>query len=232
MGPADWETWLATRLQRTVEVKYCRSRTMPLHVEDGDELLRVRMHRFFAQATDDVRESMAKWITVGKRAHKACAVLDAWIDARLEELPLPKITVRTRGVMHDLEELAEGLFGDEFALDFARRPRPAVSWGRRQKSSARRTLMLGSYNARSNLVRVHPVLDQPLVPDWYVRFILFHEILHAVIPSRHVHHTPAFRRRERSYRDFARARAWEKQHIERLIRHARRGSRSRQRFLF
>ena len=99
-----------------------------------------------------------------------------------------------------------------------------MTWGRRARSSARRTLMLGNYRPDGNVVRIHPVLDQKLVPDWYVRFILFHEILHAAIPSGRVHHTPAFRRREQQHPDYARARKWEKKHITKLIRSARKGS--------
>ena len=231
MGPADWEQWLRDRLQRAVEVKFNRSRAMPLRVEDEPELLRVRMHRFFTAAPDEVRESMAKWITVGKRARRACALLDDWIDARLLELPRKKPVLKTRGVVHDLRALADSLFQREFLLDF-QGERPAITWGRRAKSSARRALMLGSYQKHDHLVRIHPVLDQPIVPAWYVRFILFHEILHAVIPSSHVHHTPAFRKRERNHSDYGRARAWERKHIERLIKLARKGSTSRQAFLF
>ena len=55
---------------------------------------------------------------------------------------------------------------------------------------------------------------------------------HAVIPSSHVHHTPAFRKRERIHKDFDRAQAWEARHIDRLIKMARKGSRSKQAFLF
>ena len=68
MGPADWEQWLHNRLERPVEVKFNRSRTMPLRFEDGDPLLRIRMHRFFQAAPEDVAESMARWITSGRRA--------------------------------------------------------------------------------------------------------------------------------------------------------------------
>jgi len=181
------------------------------------------MHRFFHAAPEEIRESMAKWITAGRRARKACALLDDWIDARIKELPRRRPTLRTRGVVHDLEALADSLFAKEFLLDFEGREKPVVTWGSRKKSRARRTLMLGSYHAHDRVVRIHPVLDQPSVPAWYVRFILFHEILHAIIPSSHVHHTPAFKKREHSHADYGRARAWERRHIERLIKLARKG---------
>ena len=44
---------------------------------------------------------------------------------------------------HDLEALAQPLFLATFAGDFLERPRPALTWGRRCRSSSRRSLRLG-----------------------------------------------------------------------------------------
>ncbi len=74
---------------------------------------------------------------------------------------------------------------------------------------------------------MHPVLDQSRVPDWFVRYILFHELLHALLPKEHdaagraLHHGPLYQRRERAYPDFERARAWQARNLPRLIRDAR-----------
>jgi hypothetical protein len=62
-----------------------------------------------------------------------------------------------------------------------------------------------------------------------VRYVLFHELLHAIHPPRRdenrrwIHHGREFRRRERAYPGYAVAIEWEKRHIPALIRSARRG---------
>lgn len=232
----EWEALLEARLGRPVRVSFGRSRTAPLQVEQRHDAVRIRMHEFFGRAPDDVRESLARWIRVGRRARRACRLLDDWIDARLAELPARparRVPLETCGEFHDLAPLADGLFAAEFAADFETLPRPRVTWGHRRRSRARRTLFLGSYQRENNVVRVHPALDRPFVPDWFVRYVLHHEILHAALPGEK--HGPTFRLRERAYPDFRRATAWEKANISRLIRVARRGSpapRARQRFLF
>jgi hypothetical protein len=77
--------------------------------------------------------------------------------------------------------------------------------------------------------RIHPALDQAAVPDWFVRYVLFHEFLHAVHPpvrgrgGRWIRHGPELVRREERYPDLERALAWERDHIDRLIRSARTG---------
>jgi hypothetical protein len=76
---------------------------------------------------------------------------------------------------------------------------------------------------------VHPVLDQPSVPRWFVRYVLFHEVLHSALnepcvsPRRARHHGPEFRRREAAYVDTARALQWQTNHLGQLLRSARTG---------
>jgi hypothetical protein len=72
-------------------------------------------------------------------------------------------------------------------------------------------------------IRIHPSLDRPDVPLFFVEYIVFHEMLHQLFPSsrsggRAVHHPRAFRDRERAYPQYGLAIAWEKQHLEQLLR--------------
>jgi hypothetical protein len=221
--PGQWEVWLADRLGRRVDVTYGRARTAPVQIIDDARTLRVRLHRFFVGAPPDVREALAAWLRAGRRARRACRRLDAWIDAQLAGLPARaprRLRLRPQGDHHDLAELAVLLLAREFVRDFEGRYPPDVTWGRRRRSRARHSLQLGSYVPARNLVRVHPVLDRPVVPRWFVSHVLFHEILHAALPQDA--HGPAFRERERAHPDYERAARWQRAHIGRLIRVARR----------
>ena len=88
---------------------------------------------------------------------------------------------------------------------------------------ARRAIKLGTYSATERLIRIHPVLDKPWVPRYFVSFVIYHEMLHHVMPTtivsgRRVLHPPLFMARERFFRDFDRAMAWERAHLHRLLR--------------
>jgi predicted metal-dependent hydrolase len=93
----------------------------------------------------------------------------------------------------------------------------------------RRSLQLGSFDPETTLIRVHPVLDQPAVPRTFVRYVLFHELLHAELnepcaPGRRMqHHGREFRRREAAYPGTAPALAWQERHLSALLRSARSG---------
>ena len=238
LNATQWSDFLTARLERPATVAFGRSRTKPLAYEQDAAGVRVRMHRFFEQAPPGIADATARWMRVGRRARRACVALDQWIDQQLLALPPapPRAReLRARGAVHDLQPLATGLFASEFAADFVtQRPRPAITWGRRAKSRARRALLLGSYQPACDVVRVHPVLDHGSVPAWFVRYVLFHEILHAALP--HEHHGPGFRDRERAYPDYKAALRWQRQNIDRLIRAARCGAApapaARQGFLF
>jgi hypothetical protein len=191
------------------------------------------MHRGFAAAPPEVRSAAAAWLRSGRRARRATGVLDAWID----EVLVPSFAAAegrrapllARGACHDLERLADEILPGHISAELlpAER-RPAISFGVRPRTRARRSLHLGTYDCAQHLVRIHRVLDQPAVPTFFVRFILFHELLHAALPPRRngaraVHHGPDFRRLERAYPDFERAKRWETEHIDLLIRSARTG---------
>lgn len=249
----EWSEFLAERLDCPVGVVFGRSLSYPIQVRAGQVAagqvrpveerprrlerrrpspgLVVRMHSMFTQAPPEVAESVASWIRSGRRARRACTLLDAWIERRMAESPArpPRRTqLSTAGEVHDLEALAAPLLRGPFAEDFHGRPVPSLTWGRRGRSRTRRSLRLGSFDVEANLVRIHRVLDQRAVPAWFVRYVLFHEILHAVHPpvregNRWIHHGREFRRREKLYPDYPRALEWEEENLPRLIRSARSG---------
>jgi hypothetical protein len=173
---------------------------------------------------------MAAWIRAGRRARRASAELDRYIAARIATLPGParRASLCTRGSTHDLARLGERLIAQHFRADFGvHRPPPALTWGRRGRSLTRGSLRLGSYDPCAHLVRIHPVLDRDAVPDWFVGYVLYHELLHAALPprpgpdGRWIHHGSDFRRRERSFPDYRRALRWEEANLRRLVRAAR-----------
>jgi hypothetical protein len=229
-----WSEFLSDELACSVRVSFGRASKHVIVARSRGSELRVRMNGVFEDAPPDVRQAVARWLRSGRRARRACRRLDDWIAAVQERLSAERarsLQLETAGNCHDLEEITADLFAreiDERALPSGERP--AVTWGRRARCRARRSLQLGSYDPHLHLVRVHPVLDQPAVPRFFVRYILFHELVHALLPpcadgsGRLVHHGPEFRRREQRYADYREAVLWQERNISRLIRSAANGA--------
>jgi hypothetical protein len=184
-------------------------------------ILHARVHHMFLNAPAPVVEALVRYITRGDR--EASAVLGDYIDANGFRLARRKrnAPLVTRGKHHDLMVL----FQDMNERYFDGSVNALITWGKRptNKAKRRKTIKLGSYSAVDRLIRVHPALDQKWVPRYFVAYIVYHEMLHHVIPGsrglgRVNLHPPEFRDREKQFRHFDRSIDWEKRHVGRLLR--------------
>jgi hypothetical protein len=184
-------------------------------------ILHARVHHMFLDAPAHVAESLVRYVTRGDR--EASAQLGDYIDANGFRLARRKrnAPLVASGEYHDL--LA--LFEDINRRYFGGTVNALITWGTRptRRAKERKTIKLGSYSGVDRLIRVHPALDLKWVPRYFVAYIVYHEMLHHVIPGsrglgRVNFHPPEFRERERHFRHFERAMAWEKRHVGRLLR--------------
>jgi hypothetical protein len=246
----EWSDFLAEALGNPVTVTYGRARREVIKSkgywnDPSGRPIELRLSDIFTAAPDDVRAAVGSWLKSGRRAKGACKLLDDRIAATLRALPPSpvgakrKLNIETKGNHHDLVELvdelvtnAEAPSAEFLTADFSPKGLPTLTWGRRTKSSARRSLHLGSYSETNHRIHMHPVLDQANVPRWFVRYVLFHELLHAYravndppleAGKRRNPHDRLFREREAEYDDFKRAHAWQEARIGALIRSARSG---------
>ncbi len=99
-----------------------------------------------------------------------------------------------------------------------------VVWGRRRKRRAKEFFVFGTIQEEDRIIRINPRLDQPFVPLWFLQYVLYHEMLHSVVPDeigtdgRRRVHTEEFYRRERAYPSYRRARRWEEENLARFLR--------------
>jgi hypothetical protein len=226
----DWAAFLSGQLGREVRVRYGRARRQVIVAYPERSGLRVRMNHAFGRAPHPVRTAVADWLRAGRRARESCERLDDWIASMVATLGPPRVArLAPHGAHHDLAEIAADLLEREFRTLPRERHPAGFTWGRRAPRGVRRSLQLGSFDPETTLIRVHPVLDQPAVPRAFVRYVLFHELLHAELnepcaPGRRMqHHGREFRRREAAYPGTAPALAWQERHLSALLRSARSG---------
>ena len=97
-----------------------------------------------------------------------------------------------------------------------------IEWGRWSGRLRPRSIRFGVYQPETRRIRIHPALDQSFVPRYFVEFIIYHELLHHVIPpvrmnGRYRIHSAAFRQREWGFPGYVQAIAWRKRHLQRLL---------------
>lgn len=98
-----------------------------------------------------------------------------------------------------------------------------VVWGRRRKQRPKEYFVFGTIQEEDRVIRINPALDQSWVPLSFIEYILYHEMLHSVVPDeplaggRRRVHTPEFNRRERNFPGYRRARRWEQDNLDRFL---------------
>lgn len=99
-----------------------------------------------------------------------------------------------------------------------------ICWGRRRRKAPVRYFVFGTIREDERIIRIHPLLDAEFVPAWFIEYVVYHEMLHAVVPEetfstgRRKVHTDEFYRREKQFPNYARARRWESENLSRLLR--------------
>jgi hypothetical protein len=99
-----------------------------------------------------------------------------------------------------------------------------VMWGRQRKHRPKEYFVFGTIQEEDRVIRINPALDQPFVPRWFLRYVVYHEMLHSVVPDetlaggRRRVHTEQFNRREREFPGYYRARRWEEVNLARFLR--------------
>ena len=225
-----WRRVLERRLRKALRTNVAveihdNTHTM-LTFQRNRSLWRLRLHHMFLAAPDEVLQSLARYVKLGDA--QASAHLDKFIEGNklfIRRLSPEQMRRRMRlepeGQHHDLGRIFERLN----VRYFANRINAAITYGPAPRvAGPRKSIKMGSYSADSKVIRIHPALDQPVVPRYFVEWIVFHEMLHHVYRvrrgenGRRCVHPPEFMAHEKRFHDYRRAQAWEDENLDLLLR--------------
>jgi hypothetical protein len=188
---------------------------------------RVRLHHMFLAASDEVLTALCDFIRGNTSG--SSGTLDRYIEdhrALIRKVPPEQLRRRLRidpkGEHHDLTAIFDRLNARYFR---GKQVRATITFGSAPRDQGpRKSIRMGSYASESRVIRIHPALDQHNVPEYFVEWIVFHEMLHHVhrarrdANGRRCVHTPEFNAHERRFHAIKRAQAWEDENLEMLLR--------------
>ena len=220
------ERRLRTRLQARVAIEIHDNTHTMVTYQRSRGVWRLRLHHMFLAAPDSVLDALAHFVRAADPS--ASGALDRYIErnkAFIRKMTPAQMRKRLRieplGRHHDLTAIFAALnrryFGNRISATITYGPAP-------RGKLPRKSIKMGSYSADSKVIRIHPALDQPNVPRYFVEWIVFHEMLHHVYRARRGDdgrrcvHPPEFVEHERRFHDFARAQAWEDENLDLLLR--------------
>lgn len=212
---------LSQRLSERVRLTITDNTSTMISFRRSAGTISFRVHQMFLDAPVEVVDALADY--AARRRRTAGSVLDAFVRSNEELVRQSRADRQNRaldpyGRVHDLK----AMFDDLNEIYFAGRIEAGIGWGREAPDRRRRSIKMGTYFHDSKVIKIHPALDRLEVPDYFVAFVVFHEMLHQAVPpriigGRRIAHTPEFRELEAAYPDYDRALAWESRNLSLLL---------------
>lgn len=228
--PDDCDAMLARELARelhlaleeqfdVVDLVFTDNRRRMVSIRKRKNRYQIRLHHMFLGCESAVVEGVIGLASKSK-APAARKIVKDYIrnnrDSIRSEVDEDNLT--TEGEAHDLSKILEDVRGSvgEHDVDDV-----AITWGRRGRG--RRSIRFGSFDFDRRLIRIHPALDADWVPRFFVEFVVYHELMHAICPpdvsqtGRRIIHTAEFREREAAFPRYDEAMRWEAANLRRLL---------------
>ena len=228
--PEELHEILRGSSRRPLALAITRNSVSMVSVRFADGGARVRLDRGFLAAPEPVIAAVRDYVHTRSKAawRTVCEFVRSLTPEPQRRARAPR--VRSRGRVYDLAAIRDRV-NERF---FNRGLRCRIAWGRaparRRRFASRRFVRFGCYVKAQDLVRVNPLLDDPRVPEAFVEYIVFHEMLHAAVPSdksggRWNHHHAGYRALEQQYPDIARMRRLATELVQALATPARNATR-------
>lgn len=187
--------------------------TRMVSVKPENGAVSVRLHWMFLRAGDEVIREIATFL---KNSRRQTPRISGFIRENrhcIRKANGKPYRGNSRGKYFDLKELFDSINREYFG----QRVCALIEWGRKSPRRAVRRRTLGSYCRDNNIIRIHPVLDRKNTPLYYIRYVIYHEMLHSEIGEenrngRRLMHSSEFRRRERMFKEYRKAKEWDTRH--------------------
>lgn len=186
-------------------------------VRANDDKVDIHIHAAFSGAPRPVIEALAA-ASMGIRKKVSTLMIQEYSRSdhfQTLEMRLKKaVTISTQhGTTHDLLESFQRVNQKYFnnKLD-----QPNMVW--MPRATYKR---MGSYQQKSDILAISPTLDNENVPVEVFDYVMYHELLHKMLPPREVNgrnyaHTAEFRHLERMYPDYANINTWMNEYLARI----------------
>lgn len=207
-----------------IEITLTDNRKTLISINKTKKTTVVRLARYFAWADYEIWKELSKYIN-GETTRLPERIMDFAKRQTLPEDVARKAlrSLKPVGNVSDLGKMADSINRRYFngALDVN------ITWG--QASGVKRgrarvkSIRMGSYDEKLNLIRIHPVLDSETTNKEYLELVIYHEMIHKKLAENGGRkkngktHNAEFKKLEKEYASYHTAIAWEKENLDKLF---------------
>lgn len=210
------EETLSSHLKKKVTIRLNRNTSTMLSVlESTEESCRLSVHRRFLLAPEEIIDSVSQFIS---QKTGMPLLLKRYIqsDQDLDQSLGPKRSSKkqeVQGRFFDLSQILSSIEKEYFGTSLGLQ----ISWyGKQNLKKPSQCRTLGLFDCVSKTIKIHRTLDDDRVPLFYIKFVVFHEIMHFLYPpkvsknGRIQFHHAEFRNNEQKFSQYKEAIDWEK----------------------
>jgi len=180
--------------------------------------LKISLHKLFVDSPEDIKKAVISYCL--KRDKQSHMMIKTYAYKYFEKadythrLEIKKL--KTNGVNFDLIQILDNLN----LIYFKNLLNLSITWFEKPKYKKFRHVTYGSFDKSLKLVRINGVLDNSNFPFYFINYIVYHEMLHAMYPEtisengkRRIH-TPFFKKKEQEFAYYKEAREFEKKFLK------------------
>jgi len=210
--------FLQKKFRKPLELAFTQNRSTMLSFKEGKNVYKLRLHELFLEASNAEIRALADYLQTHNKV--SGEIIDAFIAKIAQKLPPKYTTRRVKGRFFNLEKLFSELNQEHFHQQCSAK----ITWGKAQRKRHRKSIQLGLYYYDENIIVIHPALDQSFVPEHYISWVIYHEMLHEILgceksKSKRRLHPPEFVALEESFPTFAISKQWEENNLYRLLKY-------------
>lgn len=211
------------------QITFTDNRYRFLSVQNKNGQMKIRLARFFVMAGKELHDHLLGYIAGQEKKldQSVYRYAESVAVGKKREVRLP--AGKSAGKVYDLDQTMKNVC----MLHGMDVKKPAIRWGRMGRSpllgkKLRRrrqgSIRLGSCDTERRIITIHPVLDTPVVPEEYLEFIVYHELLHLALEieysknGRRKDHGKNFRLAEKQFYQYDLARSFETDGIRKLMK--------------
>lgn len=216
----SFKEMLECKSGKKYEFKINNNRSTMLSVRWEPDRTLVSMHEMFLKAPKNVMDDLACYF---KRESAMSPTIRAFIDEGYKNLDyshtIDKTKLEVEGRVYNLKALYNSL-NDEY---FDGRLNLSITWFGRHKQKNKSRITFGLYYDPTKLIKINRLVDSSFFPEYVIKFIIYHEMIHHVSPSYYddkgVHriHSKEFKELEKKFRDYSISQAWIKRNTADLF---------------
>src|SRR3972149_2612371 len=209
------KSYLEKMTGKPVSLVLTDNATSLISIRRKNNLVSIRMHWMFLNAGDEIIKEIACFIKTkkGQTPHIRKFIRENQTCVKERNPKSRQIRICTQGRFYNLREIFNALNSEYFEGNIT----ALITWGRGNTHAVKKRT-LGSYSKHTNTILINSVLDRRNVPNCFIRYVVYHEMLHSVMEEkmengRRSVHTPEFRKRERLFIEYEKAVSWEKRNL-------------------